>query len=882
MDGTTASRPASMPVNIEDEMRVSYLDYAMSVIIGRALPDVRDGLKPVHRRVLYVMHELKNNYNAAYKKSARIVGDCIGKYHPHGDQAVYDTLVRLAQDFSMRYPLVDGQGNFGSVDGDKAAAMRYTEVRMARIAHELLADIDKDTIEFGPNYDESTLEPLVLPTKVPNLLVNGSAGIAVGMATNIPPHNLREVIDGTIAVMRNPDIGFAELMEHITAPDFPTGGTIHGTAGIVEAYRTGRGVIRIRAVCRTEEMPGDRERIVVDELPYQVNKARLIEKIAELVREKRIEGISDLRDESDRQGMRIVIELKRDAQSQVVLNQLYKLTALQSSFGINMLAIVHGEPRVLTLKEVLEHFIDHRRDVTLRRTRFDLRKAEEREHLLEGYVIALDHIDEVIDIIRNSATVDLARERLMERFALSERQATAILEMRLRRLTGLERDEILAELEGIRVEIARLRGILQSEAKLLDVIEQELIAVRELYGDERRTRVEASSADFDLADLIPQEDMVVTISHEGYVKRVPVSEYRTQRRGGRGKSGMATKETDFVEHLFVANTHSTMLFFSTAGRVFSEQVFHLPAGSRTSRGKPIINVLPFEGDEKLAMVLAIPEFVEGHNLFFATARGRVKRTDLMAYANIRSSGIIAIKLNDDDRLIAVRQTTGKSDVLLATREGMSIRFDEEDVRQMGRDAAGVRGIELGDDDEVVGCITFDRGETDEAATWLLTVCENGYGKRTLLDRYRNQNRGGKGLIDIKASERNGPVVGVVKVEADTDEYLLVTDHGVIIRARAGDVSEVNRNTLGVRLIALDDGAKVVSVARYAEGEEEADGSVDGSVAPAGESGEFEAGDADAGDFDEDEPTDDDGGDDHGDDDHDDHGDDGDGGDDFGA
>ena len=819
MDGTAASR-SSLPVNIEDEMRVSYLDYAMSVIIGRALPDVRDGLKPVHRRVLYVMHELKNNYNSAYKKSARIVGDCIGKYHPHGDQAVYDTLVRLAQDFSMRNPLVDGQGNFGSVDGDRAAAMRYTEVRMARIAHELLADIEKDTVEFGPNYDESTLEPLVLPTKVPNLLVNGSAGIAVGMATNIPPHNLTEVIDGTIAVMRNPAITLPELMEHITAPDFPTGGTIHGTQGILDAYRTGRGVIRIRAVCDIEEMPGDRERIVVHELPYQVNKARLIEKMAELVREKRIEGISDLRDESDRQGMRVVIELKRDAQAPVVLNQLYKLTALQSSFGINMLAIVHGEPRVLTLKEVLEHFIDHRRDVTLRRTRYELRKAEEREHLLEGYVIALDHIDEVIQIIRSSETVDIAREALMDRFALSERQAQAILEMRLRRLTGLERDEILKELEALRVEIARLRGILESEEKLLAVIEEELIAVRDQYGDPRRTGIEQSSADFDLADLIPVEDMVVTISHEGYVKRVPVSEYRTQRRGGRGKSGMSTKDTDFVEHLFVANTHSTMLFFSTAGRVFSTQVFHLPSGSRTSRGKPIVNVLPFESDEKLAMVLAIPEFVEGNNLLFATALGRVKKTDLMAYANIRSTGIIAIKLNEGDRLIAVRQTTGTSDVMLATRGGMSIRFDEENVRPMGRDAAGVRGIKLQDDDEVVGCITFDREETDEENSWLLTVCEHGYGKRTTLDKYRSQNRGGLGLIDIKASERNGPVVGVVKVESEGDEYLLVTDHGVIIRASAGSVSEVGRNTMGVRLINLDDGAKVVSVARYAEGEED--------------------------------------------------------------
>ncbi len=825
-----------MPVNIEDEMRVSYLDYAMSVIIGRALPDVRDGLKPVHRRVLYAMQELKNNYNGPYKKSARVVGDCIGKYHPHGDQAVYDTLVRMAQDFSMRYPLVDGQGNFGSVDGDRAAAMRYTEVRMARIAHELLADIDKDTVEFGPTYDESSVEPLVLPTRVPNLLLNGSAGIAVGMATNIPPHNLREIIDACIALIDNPNMSFAELMEIVPGPDFPTGGTIHGTQGIIDAYKSGRGVIRIRAVVDVEEMPHDRERLVVHELPYQVNKAKLLEKIASLVREKRIEGISDLRDESDRRGMRVVIELKRDAQAQVVLNQLFKLTALQSSFGINMLAIVHGEPRVLTLREILEHFLDHRRDVVLRRTRYELRKAEERAHLLEGYVIALDHIDEVIDIIRNSPTVEEARLRLMDRFALSLRQATAILEMRLRRLTGMERDEILAELEQVRAEIARLRGILDSEEELLKVIRGELDEVRERYGDDRRTSIEASEADFDLADLIPVEDMVVTVSHEGYVKRVPVSEYRTQRRGGRGKSGMSTKDTDFVEHLFVANTHSTMLFFTDLGRVYSQMVFHLPTGSRTSRGKPIVNVLPFEGDEKLAMVLAVPEFVEGNQLLFSTALGRVKKTDLMAYSNIRSTGIIAVKLNDDDRLIAVRQTTGTSDVLLSTRDGMAIRFPERNVRSMGRDAAGVKGIDLQDDDIVVGCVTFDREETDEGATSLLTVCENGYGKRTLLGKYRSQKRGGKGLIDIKASERNGPVVGVIKVESEGDEYLLVTDHGVIIRASAGAVSEVNRNTLGVRMINLDDGARVVSVARYPEDDDEdeelegEDGSVDGEIA----------------------------------------------------
>ena len=822
----TETTKSYLPVNIEDEMRVSYLDYAMSVIIGRALPDVRDGLKPVHRRVLYTMNDLKNNWNSSYKKSARIVGDCIGKYHPHGDQAVYDTLVRLAQDFSMRYPLVDGQGNFGSVDGDPAAAMRYTEVRMQRIAHEMLQDIDKDTVEFGSNYDETTKEPLVLPARVPNLLVNGSSGIAVGMATNIPPHNLREVVDAAIAVMRRPEITLPELMEIVPAPDFPTGGTIYGTAGILDAYRTGRGVIRIRAVCEIEEMTTDRERIVVHELPYQVNKAKLLEKIAELVRDKRIEGISDLRDESDRQGMRMVIELKRDAQAQIVLNQLYKLTNLQVSFGINLLAIVHGEPRLLSLHEILQHFIEHRRDVTLRRCRFELRKAEARAHILEGFKIALDHIDEVIKIIRASQTTEEARQGLMQRFGLSERQASAILEMRLRRLTGMERDEIVAELEAVRAEIARLRAILDDEGLLLDVIEQEMVEVRDQYGDERRTNFVAASSDFDLEDLIPVEDMVVTVSHSGYVKRVSLSEYRTQHRGGRGKSGMTTKDQDFVEHLFVASTHSTMLFFTDRGRVFSRKVFHLPQGSRLARGKPIINVLPFEADEKLAMVLAVDEFTEGHYLFFATALGRVKKTDLMAYSNIRSTGIIAIKLNEGDQLIAVRPTTGTSDVLLSTSTGMAIRFMEENVRSMGRDTAGVRGIDLQGDDSVVGCVTFDRVETDGDAVTLLTVTENGYGKQTNLNGYlrggSTQSRGGKGLIDIQTDSRNGRVVGVIKVEEETDQYLLVTNSGVIIRANAATVSNVNRNTKGVRLINLDDNTKVVSLARYAAGEEEED------------------------------------------------------------
>lgn len=823
----------TQPINIEDEMRVSYLDYAMSVIIGRALPDVRDGLKPVHRRVLYTMYELKNNWNSSYKKSARVVGDCIGKYHPHGDQAVYDTIVRMAQHFAMRNPLVDGQGNFGSVDGDRAAAMRYTEVRMARIAHELLADIEKETVEFGTNYDDSLKEPHVLPTKVPNLLINGSTGIAVGMATNIPPHNLRETIDATIAVMQNPNISINELMGIMPGPDFPTGGIIFGTQGIHDAYHTGRGIIRIRAVTHIEEMSRDRERIVVTELPYQVNKAKLLEKIAQLVREKRLEGISDLRDESDRQGMRMVIELKRDAQHQVVLNQLFKLTNLQSSFGINMLAIVHGEPRVLSLKEALEHFIDHRRDVTLRRTRFDKRKAEERAHILEGLKIALDFIDEVIAIIRNSPTADDARVNLMGRFGLSEIQARAILDMRLRRLTGLERDEIIAELEELRGRIAYFQSILDSEELLLKVITDEMVAVRDQYQDERRTQITYNDAELNREDLIPVEDMVVTVSNSGYIKRVQLAEYRTQRRGGRGKSGMATKEEDFVEHLFVASTHATMLFFTTSGRVFTERVFQLPQGSRHSRGKPIWRLLPFEEGEKLNMVLAVDEFTEGNYLLFVTAQGQVKKTDLMAYSKVRSTGIRAIRLNEGDELIAVRQTTGTSDVLLTTAQGMAIRFQEDDVRAMGRDAAGVRGIRLEDGDTVVGGITFDRDEEGVEDNFVLTATDNGYGKRTELREYLKrsenedgsysysaQSRGGKGRTDIKLNERNGLVIGTIKIESEADEYLMVTDGGIIIRASAGDVSVYKRNTQGVRLIKVQEGEQVVSIARYAESDED--------------------------------------------------------------
>ena len=807
------SSRALIPVNIEDEMRVSYMDYAMSVIIGRALPDVRDGLKPVHRRVLYAMYDLKNSWNGSYKKSARIVGECIGKYHPHGDQAVYDTLVRLAQHFAMRYPLVDGQGNFGSVDGDPPAAMRYTEVRMAKMAHDLLADIEKETVDFGSNFDDTLHEPLVLPTRVPNLLVNGSAGIAVGMATNIPPHNLAEVVDGAIAVMRRPQISISELVQIIPGPDFPTYGAIFGRAGIYDAYTTGRGIIRIRATCDIEEMRQDRERIVVTELPYQVNKARLLEKIAELVRDKRIEGISDLRDESDRTGMRMVIELKRDAQGDIVLNQLYKMTALQTSFGINMLAIVDGEPRLLSLRDALVHFIEHRREVTTRRCLYELRRAEAREHILEGLKIALDFLDAVIQIIRSSTTVDGAREGLMTRFGLSHLQAQAILDMRLRRLTGLERQEIIDELEAVRARIAELREILADEDKLLEVIESELLEIREEYGDERRTSIHEGAIDLSREDLIPVEDMVVTVSHESYIKRVRLDEYRTQRRGGRGKSGMTMKDTDFVEQLFVSSTHDHVLFFTSAGRCFSQRVFDIPSGSRQSRGKPAVNILPIEMGERILSVLPVPEFVEGHYLFFATAKGAVKKTDLMAYSAIRSNGIIAINLRDDDHLIGVRMTTGDSRVVLATVGGMSIRFDESDVRAMGRDTSGVRGISLREGDEVVGLITLEPG-LDEEEVCILTATAKGYGKRTPVSAYRAQRRGGMGLIDIKTTERNGEVVGIVRLDHDAEEYMLVTDGGIIIRGVAGEVSRIGRNTQGVRLIAVSKGEKVVAAARY--------------------------------------------------------------------
>jgi len=822
MEGTPPSPPSGgsqAPIHIEHEMRTSYLDYAMSVIIGRALPDVRDGLKPVHRRALFTMYELKNNWNSTYKKSARIVGDCIGKYHPHGDQAVYDTVVRMAQDFSMRYPLVDGQGNFGSVDGDPAAAMRYTEVRMARVAHELLSDLDKETVEFGPTYDESGKEPLVLPTKLPHLLVNGSAGIAVGMATNIPPHNLAESIDACVELLDNPAASTHDLMRHIPGPDFPTGGIIYGRQGILDAYQTGRGVIRLRAKSHVEEDGRGNESIIVTELPYQVNKAKLLEKIALLVRDKRLEGIRDLRDESDRQGMRMVIELKRDSQASVVLNTLYKMTALQSSFGINTLAIVQGEPKTLPLKDLLLHFLDHRRDVTLRRCRFELAKARARAHLLEGFEIALRDIDEVIKVLRASPNADDAKDALMARFGLSEEQAKAILEMRLRRLTALERSEIEEELSGLRVEMARLAHLIEDEAALKGLIRQELLLVRDQFGDARRTQILADAATLDLEDLIPREDMVVTVTKGGYVKRAPLSEYGTQNRGGRGKAGMATKDNDYVEHLFVANSHSHMLFFTDRGQVFKSRVFDLPAGSRQSRGKPLNNLLALDEGEGLAMVLPIKEFEAGKSVLFVTAKGRIKKTELMLYKNVRASGIRALNLHEGDALIAVRLVSPGEHIMLATKKCQTIRFDESQARQMGRGASGVRGVKLKhDDDAVVGCVNFD--PTREAELSVMTITQRGFGKRTPLNEFRLQSRGGSGIKGIRPRERNGDVVGIMLVEAETDEFLVVTDQGVIMRSKVSGVSLIGRNTVGVRLMKVPKDSEVVSVARYAAAPDE--------------------------------------------------------------
>ncbi|WPB76043.1 DNA gyrase subunit A [Archangium violaceum] len=853
-----------IPVNIEDEMRRSYLDYSMSVIIGRALPDVRDGLKPVHRRVLYAMNDLGNYHNRAYKKSARVVGDVIGKYHPHGDTAVYDAMVRLAQEWSLRYLLVDGQGNFGSVDGDSPAAMRYTEVRMDRLAEEMLSDIDKETVDFGPNYDDSTVEPLVLPSKFPNLLVNGSTGIAVGMTTNIPPHNMTEVLDGTLHLIDHPETTVRELMQFIPGPDFPTAGFISGREGIIRAYETGRGQITLRARTEIEtSKKGDREAIIVTEIPYQVNKARLIEKIADLVREKKLEGISDIRDESDRQGMRIVIELKRDAMSAVVLNNLFANTPLETTFGAVMLAIDAGQPRTLTLKELLERFISHRRDVVTRRSRFELRKARARRHIVEGLLVAQDLIDMVVSLIRASKDPDEARWGLMnilspalyehERFknlqridyekakaqmemlvsraraevpsysglehkyegsGFSEEQAKNILEMRLQRLTGLQREELFRELVDLIREILRLEDILANESSLLNVIKTELAEIRERYGDKRRTEITGAVDEITSEDLIAEETMVVTLSHTGYVKRSPLSEYRAQKRGGRGKTGATTKEDDFVTDLFVASTHAFLMPITNKGRLYSLKVHEIPSAGRTSRGKAIVNLVQFGEGERLAQVLVTREFVENQFVFFVTKRGVVKRTDLSAFANVRVSGIIALGIDEGDELVAVKITDGTKDILLSTATGMSIRFPESEVRSMGRQAYGVKGITLEDGDEVVGADVVEKDTT------ILTVTENGYGKRTEESEYRQQGRGGKGIIDIKATERNGKVVGLVQV-TDKDEVMLVTNGGMLIRMKAKEISVIGRNTQGVRLIALESAdEKVTGISKLPESEDE--------------------------------------------------------------
>ena len=802
----------AIPVNIEDEMKRSYMDYAMSVIIGRALPDVRDGLKPVHRRILYAMNELNNDWDKPYKKSARIVGDVIGKYHPHGDMAVYDSIVRMAQDFSLRYTLIDGQGNFGSVDGDPPAAMRYTEIRMAKLAGELLADIDKETVDFVPNYDESLEEPSVLPSKFPNLIVNGSSGIAVGMATNIPPHNLIETIDGLIALIDNPEISTDELMTHIPGPDFPTGGFIYGKDGIRAAYETGKGVIQLRARAIIErDRKGERESIVVTELPYQTNKAKLIERIAELVQEKVIEGISNVRDESDREGMRVVIELKRNEVPEVILNQLYKNTQMQTSFGIILLAIHQNQPKLLSLKEMLHLFLQHRREVVTRRSLFELRKAEARAHILEGLKKAIDQIDAIIATIKASKTPKEAKDRLMEKFAFSDEQAQAILDMRLQRLTNLEQRKIVEEYEETIKWINRLKDILASERLMLNVIKEELTSIRDAYGDERRTEIVEVAPEIKIEDLIAEEDMVVTITHTGYIKRNPISLYRSQHRGGKGKVGINVKEEDFVEDLFIASTHDYLLFFTDAGKIYWKKVHEVPQAGRMTRGKAIINLLNLGPQEKVTTILSLKDFSPGKFITFVTKRGTIKKTVLEAYSNPRAGGIIALGLDEGDELISTKLTDGQRHLFIGTKMGKAIHFPEDQIREMGRTAHGIRGIRISKDDEVVGM------EVVVPHTSLLTVTENGYGKRSLASEYRIQNRGGSGIFTVKRTKKTGDVVGV-KAITDEDELMIISNKGKIIRLRAADIPVQGRSTQGVRLITLEEGERVVAVAKLAEKE----------------------------------------------------------------
>jgi len=858
----------TLPISLEDEMRRSYLDYAMSVIVGRALPDVRDGLKPVHRRVLYAMHELSNDYNKPYKKSARIVGDVIGKYHPHGDTAVYDTIVRMAQDFSLRYMLVDGQGNFGSVDGDNAAAMRYTEIRMAKIAHELLADIDKETVDFGPNYDGSEHEPLIMPARIPNLLINGSSGIAVGMATNIPPHNLNEVLDACFALLKNPETTVDELIELVPAPDFPTAGIIYGTVGVKEGYRTGRGRVVMRGRTHFEDMDkGGRQSIIIDELPYQVNKKTLIEKIAELVNEKKIEGISDLRDESDKSGMRVVIELKRGEVPEVVLNNLYKQTQLQDTFGMNMVALLDGQPRLLNLKQMLEAFLRHRREVVTRRTVFELRKARERGHVLEGLAVALANVDEMIAIIKAAPTPPEAKKDLMAKawhspvveemlrraameaarpdglsvdfgltpngYKLSDVQAQEILQMRLQRLTGLEQDKIVNEYKEIMDVIADLLDILANASRVTAIISDELTEIRKQFGDKRRSEIVANAQDLSLEDLITPQDVVVTLSHTGYVKSQPLDEYRSQRRGGRGKQAAATKEDDFIDKMFVANTHDYILCFSSRGRVYWLKVYEVPQGSRTSRGKPIINLFPLEEGEKINAILSVKEFDENRFIFMATSLGTVKKTALTEFANPRKSGIIAINLDEGDYLIGAEITNGNDDIVLVSSGGKAVWFDEEEVREMGRATRGVRGMKLAPEQQVLSLLIAQ----DDQQT-VLVATENGYGKRTVLADFRHSGRGTQGVKAIAVSERNGLVVAA-KLVNDEDEIMLITTGGVLIRTRVKEIRELGRATQGVTLINLGEGEKLSGIEKIVEtdDDENAEDVLDGDADTAAEGAE---------------------------------------------
>jgi len=855
----------TLPISLEEEMRRSYLDYAMSVIVGRALPDVRDGLKPVHRRVLYAMHELANLYNRPYKKSARIVGDVIGKYHPHGDQAVYDTLVRMAQDFSLRYLLIDGQGNFGSVDGDNAAAMRYTEVRLAKLAHELLADIEKETVDFGPNYDGSEREPLILPARLPNLLVNGSSGIAVGMATNIPPHNLNEIADGCLLLLRSPETSIEELIELVPAPDFPTAAIIYGLEGVREGYRTGRGRVVMRAKTHFEDIDrGTRQAIIVDELPYQVNKRLLLERIAEMVGEKKLEGISDIRDESDKSGMRVVIELKRGEVAEVVLNNLYKQTQLQDTFGMNMVALVDGQPRLLNLKQMMEAFLAHRREVVTRRTVFELREARDRGHVLEGLAVALANIDEFIAIIKAAPTPPVAKTALMARawdsslvremlaragsrrdayrplglepqyglkddglYRLSETQAEQILQMRLQRLTGLEQDKIRNEYREVMDRIADLLDILARPERITTIIGDELAAVKKEFGDARRSEIVRSAEDLQTADLITPQDMVVTLSHTGYIKSQPLADYRAQKRGGRGRQAAATREDDWIDQLFIANTHDTILCFSDRGRLYWLKVWEVPQGSRVSRGKPIVNMFPLGEQEKITVVLPIREYDEHHFVFMATAQGTVKKTALVDFSNPRKAGIIAVDLDPGDYLIGAAITDGRHDVMLFSDAGKAVRFDEDDVRPMGRTARGVRGMQLEPGQSVIALLVAE----DEAQS-VLTATENGYGKRTPIAEYTRHGRGTKGMIAIATTERNGKVVAATLVRPD-DEIMLITTGGVLIRTRVAEIREMSRATQGVTLIALDEGTTLTGLQRIVETDDEASGEGGG---PAGDAG----------------------------------------------